>query len=683
MNRLQKIYNYAEPNMSLVVIMGGMGFPLYYWVWEHLFPQHYENLGLRLLCTALVFVMAFRNHYNNRIKKLLPIYYIFVMGLCLPYFFFFMMLMNEWSDVWVLSFMSSIFIHILLVHDTRMMFTQAFVCIGLASLTAYYAKGSELSFAEHYSYIPIFAFTYVFGHLFYFRNQVEHEAKVSIAKSFGAGIAHEMRNPLSALLSSFEVVRSIVPTNNSSYRNSHHLNAQEIQILNDIIEDSMKVIWTGNETIDLLLTSIDQNRVSTSTFCKHRARKVIENAIDSYSYKNATEKRLVTLEMDEDFEYLGSDALLKYVIYNLLKNAFRHRGTSRFKITISSESTSDGYRVFVRDTGQGIEPQLSKNIVEDFYTTGKNGTFGLGLSFCKKVMKSFGGSISCRSEFGEWTEFELIFPDCTSTQVAKIKHELMKAKSVLFIGQEHGDIGTNIRQVALEADLNLTHKSLAESVDLEEHQFEYNLIIIDGDLDSEGWALMSRLESKLGFTEGRIAFVHDENSSRNLYFQRYVDIQLFSIQKFVLDPSAAVDYLLFDDFDVEQPVHSYNELSAKRTVMIVDDNHSLRSITSIMLEKQGLHVIQAENGLAALKTLEEEDVDLILMDIEMPVMDGLTATRRIRQSDTHYASIPIVGYTGDKSEETVVKINQYGMNDYLVKPTPKDELIDKVATWIY
>ncbi|GAL32100.1 sensor histidine kinase CqsS [Vibrio maritimus] len=104
----------------------------------------------------------------------------------------------------------------------------------------------------------------------------------------------------------------------------------------------------------------------------------------------------------------------------------------------------------IKDTGQGIEPQLIKNIFEDFYTTGKNGTFGLGLSFCKKVMKSFGGSIVCRSEFGEWTEFELIFPDSESTQVATIKQELMKAKSVLFIGNELGVLGSDIRQIALE-----------------------------------------------------------------------------------------------------------------------------------------------------------------------------------------------------------------------------------------
>ncbi|GAL28500.1 sensor histidine kinase CqsS [Vibrio variabilis] len=310
-------------------------------------------------------------------------------------------------------------------------------------------------------------------------------------------------------------------------------------------------------------------------------------------------------------------------------------------------------------------------------------TFGLGLSFCKKVMKSFGGSIACSSEFGEWTEFELKFPDCNSTEVIAIKQELMKAKTVLFIGEQLGMLGRQIKNVAFQSDLNLTIKSLAQASELEEHQYEYSLIIIDGDLDANGWSLMSRLESKLGFTEGRIAFVHDEDSTRNLYFQRYVDIELYGMQKFVDDPANAIDYLLFEEFDVEQPAQPYNEISIKRTVMIVDDNHSLRSITSIMLEKQGLHVIQAENGQLALQTLEKEDVDLILMDIEMPIMDGLTATRHIRQSDASYASVPIVGYTGDKSEETVVKINEYGMNDYLVKPTPKDELIDKVATWIY
>ena len=101
-----------------------------------------------------------------------------------------------------MSFMASVFLHVLLVHQTRIMLLQAAISLLFAFITVY---GFNFSLAMEkivWPYLPIFLFTYVFGNLFYFRNQVEHESKVSIAKSFGAGIAHEMRNPLSALKAS-------------------------------------------------------------------------------------------------------------------------------------------------------------------------------------------------------------------------------------------------------------------------------------------------------------------------------------------------------------------------------------------------------------------------------------------------------------------------------------------------
>ncbi|WP_394150401.1 hybrid sensor histidine kinase/response regulator [Vibrio maritimus] len=682
MNRIQKIYSYAEPNTTLVVVMGGFGYPVYYWVWDTLYPQPYENLWLRLLCSLAVFVLAFRGVMTNRLKKVVPYYYLVSIGFCLPFFFSYMMFMNGWNDVWILSFMSSIFLHILLVYDTRVMLLQALICVMCAAIFAHFNLPDGVNFSDHLVYLPIFAFTYLFGNLFYFRNQTEHEAKFTVARSFGAGIAHEMRNPLSALLSSFEVIKSIIPSGNSSYRNTYQLNAQEIQILNDIIDDSMKAIWTGNETIDLLLTSIDQNRVSTSTFCKLNAKSIVDNAVDSFSYKNAADKRLVFFDIKEDFSYFGSDTLLKYVVYNLLKNSFRHRGAGKFNIVISSKATENGNSILFRDTGIGIEPELIKNIFDDFYTTGKNGTFGLGLSFCKKVMRSFGGTIVCRSSVGEWTEFELFFPNYSSTAVKNIKTELVKAKSVLFIGDEKSDVATELIKLQGITQMKVEFVSLEDACERDEHHFEYSLILIDGEFNSNGWSLMSRLEGKLGFTEARIVFLNEEDATRNLYFQRYVNIVLNSRETFISQPLATLDYLLFDSLEDDEPDQAYNEISTKKTVMIVDDNHSLRSITSIMLEKQGLHVIQAENGQVALDVLDEEDVHLILMDVEMPVLDGLSATRKIRESNMPYSSVPIVGYTGDKSEETVVQINQSGMNDYIVKPTPKDELIDKVATWL-
>ena len=111
----------------------------------------------------------------------------------------------------------------------------------------------------------LLGFIFLFDHLFYFRNQVEHENKVSLAKSFGAGIAHEMRNPLSGLLTSINAIQSILTCpKNSDIRGRYTLSTQELKQLHDVGNEAMEIIQSGNETIDLLLTSIDENRVSRS-----------------------------------------------------------------------------------------------------------------------------------------------------------------------------------------------------------------------------------------------------------------------------------------------------------------------------------------------------------------------------------------------------------------------------------
>lgn len=145
MDSIRKVYQYAEPNLTLVGWMGFLGFPLYYFVWEFAFPQAYENLPLRLFCSLLFFGIIFRNRLSSTWRDYVPIYYQVTITLCLPFFFFYMLLMNDWSNVWVMSFMSAIFLHILLVHVTRVMFAQTFAGIGLATFFAGLQKGSILT----------------------------------------------------------------------------------------------------------------------------------------------------------------------------------------------------------------------------------------------------------------------------------------------------------------------------------------------------------------------------------------------------------------------------------------------------------------------------------------------------------------------------------------------------------
>ncbi|WP_270944915.1 response regulator [Vibrio parahaemolyticus] len=682
MDSIRKVYEYAEPNLTLVGWMGFIGFPLYYFVWDFMFPQSYENLPLRLFCSALFFGIIFRNRLSSSWRKYVHVYYQITITTCLPFFFFYMLLMNDWSNVWVMSFMSAIFLHILLVHVTRVMFAQTFAGIGLATFFAWIAKGFHLDITMDWTHVPIFLFIYVFGNMFYFRNQVEHEAKVSLAKSFGAGIAHEMRNPLSGLCTSIDVIQSVLPNKKAmGEKDQYVMSGEDVTLLREVSEDAMNIIHSGNETIDLLLTSIDENRVSRSSFKRYSAQSVVEKAIESFSYKRSTDRFAISFDARSEFDFLGSDTLLKYVMYNLFKNAFHHRSSDEFHIHVSMQSNDTANQIVVTDNGSGIAPDVIRHIFQDFYTTGKSGSYGLGLPFCKKVMRSFGGNIKCISQPGEWSQFTLIFPPITSDTVTEIKDELTKMKSILLVSnqdiivQKMADISRFMGFDVTVLDVKCVFKK-------KEYEFEFDLIFVDVESLDVLENQLDRIESLLSFTEARVVYLFEHKPAQRAKKAGHDPIWV-ETQAWLLNTKATIERLLYDSTYISSTLPSAPlDKSIKRTIMVVDDNESLRKFTAMLLEKQGFEVVQKEDGQQALDTLEKENIDLILMDIEMPIMDGVEASRRIRNSEKPYASVPIIAHTGDSSPVTLDKIGSSGMSDFIVKPADKNRLFDKIANWI-
>ncbi|AOV92002.1 hybrid sensor histidine kinase/response regulator [Vibrio parahaemolyticus] len=682
MDSIRKVYEYAEPNLTLVGWMGFIGFPLYYFVWDFMFPQSYENLPLRLFCSALFFGIIFRNRLSSSWRKYVHVYYQITITTCLPFFFFYMLLMNDWSNVWVMSFMSAIFLHILLVHVTRVMFAQTFAGIGLATFFAWIAKGFHLDITMDWTHVPIFLFIYVFGNMFYFRNQVEHEAKVSLAKSFGAGIAHEMRNPLSGLCTSIDVIQSVLPNKKAmGEKDQYVMSGEDVTLLREVSEDAMNIIHSGNETIDLLLTSIDENRVSRSSFKRYSAQSVVEKAIESFSYKRSTDRFAISFDARSEFDFLGSDTLLKYVMYNLFKNAFHHRSSEEFHIHVSMQSNDTANQIVVTDNGSGIAPDVIRHIFQDFYTTGKSGSYGLGLPFCKKVMRSFGGNIKCISQPGEWSQFTLIFPPITSDTVTEIKDELTKMKSILLVSNQD-IIVQKMADISRFMGFDVTVLDVKSVFKKKEYEFEFDLIFVDVESLDVLENQLDRIESLLSFTEARVAYLFEHKPAQRAKKAGHDPIWV-ETQAWLLNTKATIERLLYDSTYISSTLPSAPlDKSIKRTIMVVDDNESLRKFTAMLLEKQGFEVVQKEDGQQALDTLEKENIDLILMDIEMPIMDGVEASRRIRNSEKPYASVPIIAHTGDSSPVTLDKIGSSGMSDFIVKPADKNRLFDKIANWI-
>ncbi|KOO09270.1 ATP-binding response regulator [Vibrio hepatarius] len=673
---IRKVYQYAEPNLTIVGWFGAIGFPAYYYIWSYLYPQPYESALLRTFCTLLFSVILVRNYLPAFLRRLMPQFYLVILSICLPFFFSFMMFKNGWNTVWVMSFLASIFLHILLVHQTRIVLLQATGAILAAGIAAYGFNLQQLANDIVWPYVPIFLFTYVFGNMFYFRNQTEHESKVSFAKSFGAGIAHEMRNPLSALKSSVEVVNSIL----MSKPEGAQLTADELKTVHEVLSDANSVIDNGNEAIDLLLTSIDENRVSPSSFKKHSIKSVIESALSSFAFKSKEDKQAIVINGAEDFEFFGSDTLAKYVLFNLLKNSFYYQEGNDFKIEIRLQKDAHCNHLIFTDNGAGIPPDVIKHVFQDFYTYGKSRSYGLGLPFCKKVMKSLGGRITCRSELGRWTEFTLSFPLYESDAVDRIKMDLMKSKSVLYVGNT-GRVSRMFNEHAFYKGFRLVNVDIATALACEEYEFEYDLILIDLEPSQISECEFKALESKLHFTEGRLIFLGESGKPSHFIEQTSLAAHPLDKNTLLRDFGIVLDQLFFealqdkDELAIKLP-------ECKKTIVIADDNRSVRSYTSLILEQQGFEVIQAQDGRQVLEALEQQSVDLILMDIEMPGVDGFEATNAIRNSTSNYSRVPILAHTGNSSDVAVNQIYQAGMDGYVIKPAGKDVLLGKIADWL-
>ncbi|MDG2932706.1 hybrid sensor histidine kinase/response regulator, partial [Vibrio parahaemolyticus] len=144
------------------------------------------------------------------------------------------------------------------------------------------------------------------------QSTIEADRKVRQSRALANSIAHEMRNPLSGLCTSIDVIQSILPNMKEAGKEQYVMSVEDVTLLREVSQDAMNIIQSGNETIDLLLTSIDENRVSRSSFKKYSVHSVVEQAIESFSYKRATDRFAISLDARSVFEFLGSDTLLKY-----------------------------------------------------------------------------------------------------------------------------------------------------------------------------------------------------------------------------------------------------------------------------------------------------------------------------------------------------------------------------------
>lgn len=418
---IERNTQYVESRFVIISIVAVIAFPLYYHIWHDLFPQPYENLGLRLTGSALFFPLIFVRYWPQRMRRYISLYWYVVTLYGLPFFFTFMLLMNGMTTIWLMSALIAVFLMIP-IHNPVNFVVQFIIGGGAAALLYHFSWSPNQAANTSWQYLPVYLFAVVSGALMNLSGEKVNQERLRTMLATAGNIAHELRTPLLGIKSGAAGLRQYLPTLLEGYllAKEHGLSVRTIRqahldAMGGVLARIEGEANHSNMVIDMLLMNVRQGEAEPHALAVCSMGQCVQAALERYPFSSEKERRQVVWEGGPDFHFRGNELLMVHVLFNLLKNALYHIAKAgKGKVTLRSERGTEGNLLRFRDTGSGIPPEVMPHIFTRFYSwsadrQGGTGS-GVGLSFCRSVMKSFGGAITAESVLGEYTEFVLTFP---------------------------------------------------------------------------------------------------------------------------------------------------------------------------------------------------------------------------------------------------------------------------------
>lgn len=395
--------------------------PIYQALWYFESVKNYQNTFLRTIASLLSLSLVFNRYWPKSCRAYLPIVWYFALCFCLPFFFTFMSLKSYLSTTWMMNSMSALFFMFLLID-----FISASVLIILGTLIGFYVftlTTPVLIIAPGIISLKGLAATFlaafIIGGIFARNNEIIRQEKFETLHSISANVAHEFRTPLAAIKFAMSGLQKYLPSLLSGYKAAQQAELTQIPKIsknNIVLLQSMpkridNLLYQANLSIDMMLMNAKQLRLSQVESTEIIIKDCLFDAIKQYPFKSKQQRTLLHIAEDfSEFKCIGSKLLVLHIFFNLLKNALYYIDANRKgEIFLWTESTARANKVYFKDTAQGISVESQKNLFKQFRTSRAEGT-GIGLSFCKMVMDSMGGEISCESKFGVHATFILSFP---------------------------------------------------------------------------------------------------------------------------------------------------------------------------------------------------------------------------------------------------------------------------------